>query len=54
MVSKHKKVELETTAGKIVLEIYTGEMPLTAGNFVKLVEEGYYDGVIFPRVIAAF
>ena len=54
MVSKHKKVELETTAGKIVLEIYTGEMPVTAGNFVKLVEEGFYDGVIFHRVIAGF
>ena len=54
MVSKHTKVELETTAGKIVLEIYTGEMPITAGNFVKLVEEGFYDGTIFHRVVSGF
>ncbi len=54
MVSRHTKVELETNAGKIVLEIYTGEMPITAGNFVKLVEEGFYDDTIFHRVISGF
>ena len=54
MVSKHTKVELDTTKGKIVLELYTGEMPVTAGNFVKLVEEGFYDGTIFHRVISGF
>lgn len=54
MVSRHTKVELETNVGKIVLEIYTGEMPITAGNFVKLVEKGFYDGVIFHRVIRGF
>ncbi len=54
MVSKHTNVELETTEGKIVLEIYTGEMPITAGNFVKLVKDGFYDGIIFHRVISGF
>ena len=54
MVSKHTKVELDTTKGRIVLEVYTGEMPVTAGNFVKLVGEGFYDGVIFHRVISGF
>jgi len=54
MVSKHTKVMLETNKGNIVLELYTGEMPITAGNFVKLVEQGFYDEVIFHRVIDGF
>ncbi len=54
MVSKQTKVALETNKGTIVLEIYTGQMPITAGNFVKLVKEGFYDGVIFHRVINGF
>ena len=54
MVSKHTKVLLETNKGNIVLEIYTGEMPITAGNFVKLVNKGFYDGVIFHRVMSGF
>lgn len=53
-VSKHTLVELETTKGTMVLELYTGEMPVTAGNFVKLVEQGFYDGVIFHRIIEGF
>lgn len=54
MGSKHTKVELQTNKGNIVLEIYTGEMPVTADNFVKLVDEGFYDEVIFHRVISGF
>lgn len=54
MVSKTTKVQLETNKGKIVLEIYTGQMPITGGNFVKLVNEGFYDGVIFHRIIDGF
>ena len=47
-------VTLETTQGNIVIELYTGQMPITAGNFVKLVNEGFYNGVIFHRVINGF
>jgi len=47
------KVLLETTMGNIVIELYD-DMPITAGNFKKLVEEGFYDGVIFHRVIDGF
>ncbi|MEK6893975.1 MAG: peptidylprolyl isomerase [Nanoarchaeota archaeon] len=54
MASKHTKVRIETNKGVMVLEIYTGEMPITGGNFVKLVKEGFYDGVIFHRVIDGF
>jgi len=47
------KVKLETTEGDIVIKLYS-DMPITAGNFKKLVEEGFYDGIIFHRVIKDF
>ncbi len=57
MVSKNQsentRVLLETNYGNIIIELYK-EMPLTAGNFEKLVREGFYDGVIFHRIIDGF
>ena len=50
---KSTKVKLETNQGNIIIELYS-EMPVTAGNFEKLVREGFYDGVIFHRVIDSF
>lgn len=50
---ENKKVLLETNKGKIVIELYN-DMPITAGNFEKLVKEEFYDGVIFHRVIDGF
>lgn len=47
------KVKFETTQGDIVIELYD-DMPITAGNFKKLVGEGFYDGIIFHRVIKDF
>lgn len=47
------KVKLETTQGEIVIELRE-DMPITSGNFKKLVSEGFYDGVIFHRVIEGF
>ena len=51
--SKMTKVKLETTMGDIVVELYN-ETPQHRDNFVKLVQEGYYDGVLFHRVIKDF
>ena len=48
-----KKVKLETTEGNIIIELYK-EMPITTGNFEKLAREGFYNGVIFHRVIDGF
>ena len=48
-----KLVKLETTMGNITIEL-RADMPITAGNFEKLVKQGYYDGVIFHRVIDGF
>ena len=51
--NKMTKVELETSYGKIVVELYN-ETPQHRDNFIKLVESGYYDGVLFHRVIKDF
>lgn len=47
------QILLETNKGNIIIELYD-EMPVTAGNFQKLVGQGFYDGVIFHRVIDGF
>ncbi len=47
-------VILNTSAGAIALELYEDKMPITAGNFLKLAEEGFYDGTKFHRVIDGF
>ncbi len=47
-------VTLETNMGNIKIELFEKEMPVTAGNFRKLVEQGFYNGVIFHRVIPDF
>lgn len=47
-------VVLTTTKGVIEVELFTDVMPVTAGNFQKLVEEGFYDGTLFHRVIPDF
>lgn len=51
--NKMTRVKLETTHGEIILNLYS-DMPLTSGNFKKLVKEGFYDGIIFHRVIEGF
>jgi peptidylprolyl isomerase len=51
--SDTKQVELQTTDGNIVIELYS-DKPITAGNFETLVNKGYYDGVIFHRIIDGF
>ncbi len=46
-------VEMQTSYGKIVLLLYD-DTPLHRDNFIKLVNEGLYDGVLFHRVIDGF
>jgi len=47
------KVLLKTNMGDITLQLYE-DMPITTGNFKKLVEKGFYDGTVFHRVIDGF
>ncbi len=51
--NKMTQVELETTYGNIIVGLYN-ETPLHRDNFIKLVKSGYYDGVLFHRVIKDF
>ena len=46
-------VTLHTNMGDIAIKMYD-DMPITAGNFVKLAKEGFYNGLTFHRVIADF
>jgi cyclophilin family peptidyl-prolyl cis-trans isomerase len=45
---------LHTNHGAIALELYDDDAPKTVDNFVKLARDGFYDGVIFHRVIPDF
>ena len=47
-------IDMETTEGNIKIRLFDDKVPKTAGNFKKLVEKGFYDGVIFHRVIDRF
>ncbi|HEY2385265.1 MAG TPA: peptidylprolyl isomerase, partial [Terriglobia bacterium] len=44
----------ETTMGNFTVELFETEVPNTVGNFAKLAEKNFYDGVIFHRVIDGF
>lgn len=46
--------KLTTNQGVIELELFQDTMPVTTGNFIKLVKEGFYDGIKFHRVIDGF
>jgi peptidylprolyl isomerase len=50
---EQKLVRLETNMGNITIALDPA-MPITAGNFETLVKKGYYDGVIFHRIIDGF
>src|SRR5689334_15993866 len=45
---------LSTSLGDIKIELFLDKMPVTAGNFIKLAKEGFYDGLHFHRVIDNF
>lgn len=48
------KIKMETSEGTMEFTLFDDLVPVTAGNFRKLVSEGYYDGIIFHRVIKNF
>ena len=47
-------VVFDTSLGTFKAEVYLDKMPVTAGNFLKLVKSGFYDGLHFHRVIKGF
>ncbi|MBI4596801.1 MAG: peptidylprolyl isomerase [Candidatus Omnitrophica bacterium] len=52
--AKRSKAIIETTKGTITIELYNDLAPKTAANFVKLANQGFYNGIIFHRVIPNF
>jgi len=52
--AKSYTATIETEKGNLVLELFASDVPVTVNNFVFLAREGFYDGVIFHRVIADF
>ena len=53
-IEKNPIVTLDTNLGAVDIELFIDKSPVTAGNFKKLVEEGFYDGTRFHRVIPSF
>lgn len=47
-------VKLETDLGPIVLELFEEKAPVTVANFLQYVDDGFYNGTIFHRVIPGF
>lgn len=52
--SDNTTVVMKTTMGDITIELFTSDMPVTAGNFLKLAQDNFYDSVKFHRVIPGF
>lgn len=49
-----KIAQLETSLGTIKIKLFTKEAPATSQNFIDLINKGFYDGIIFHRVIDGF
>ncbi len=52
--SKRYTATIETSAGTMSAELFVGDAPRTVNNFVFLARDGFYEGVIFHRVIPGF
>ena len=52
--TKNYTAVLNTSLGNITIEFFTTDAPLTVNNFINLAKDGYYDDVIFHRVISGF
>lgn len=52
--SKQYQAVLDTSHGRITVDLDAGRSPLAVNNFVFLAREGFYDGVVFHRVIPGF
>lgn len=50
----NRKATVETNKGTFTIELYEDKAPITAGNFIDLVERGFYDGLTFHRYEPGF
>ena len=54
LAGQNPRVVLETNFGNIVIELYPDDAPVTVDNFLRYVNDGFYDGIVFHRVINGF
>ncbi len=54
LVHAEERIHLETSMGDIEVELYSEKAPKTVANFLEYVNSGYYNGLIFHRVIPGF
>jgi cyclophilin family peptidyl-prolyl cis-trans isomerase len=52
--SPNRKAVIATSMGTFTIELYEDKAPRTAGNFIRLAQAGFYNGLIFHRVVADF
>lgn len=52
--AKNRYAVIETNMGTMKLELFEDKAPITTGNFISLAQKGFYDGLIFHRVIDEF
>jgi cyclophilin family peptidyl-prolyl cis-trans isomerase len=53
-VPAHPYIEIDTSEGRVLLELDGRAAPITVGHFLSLVDAGFFDGLIFHRVIEGF
>lgn len=53
-MSENRKIKFTTNKGFFVAEMFEDKAPLTTKNFIELVKKGFYNGIIFHRVIDGF
>ena len=51
---KNTAVLITTNSGTFMIQLFPEDAPNTVNNFLKLVESGYYDGIVFHRIIPTF
>jgi peptidyl-prolyl cis-trans isomerase A (cyclophilin A) len=47
-------IRFETTLGEFTIELFEKEAPVTAANFLKYIDDGFFDGTIFHRIVPGF
>jgi cyclophilin family peptidyl-prolyl cis-trans isomerase len=50
----YPQIEVTTNAGSFVIELFTSRAPLTVSNFVQYVNSGFYEGIVFHRIVGGF
>ena len=53
-MSENRKIRFTTNKGEFIVEMFENKAPKTTKNFIELTEKGFYNGVVFHRVIDGF